>query len=440
MLDERRIGIVEDDGVMGEALAECFRQEGAHVALWNCGGDALAGLTDFDPEIIVCDIRLPDLSGEQIFGAVSARLPAVPFLFVTGYGRIDEAVRLMRHGAGDYITKPFELPPFLERVRELLPARERAEVGALGRSPAMLAVEATLRRVAAIRSTVLLLGETGSGKEVAARFLHEIGRPGKPFVAVNCAAFPPDLLESELFGHERGAFTGAAGRHIGQAERAGDGTLFLDEVAELRLSLQAKLLRLLDERRFSRVGGGQTIDFRARVVAATNADLAADVAKGVFRQDLYFRLDVISVRLPPLRERQADIVPLMERFRLAYVHEFGNGFVRFEPETFVAAMRHAWPGNVRELRNRVERAVALAAGPAIRPIDLFPEATVGNSDEETPQETLSAARDLAERRQIEEALRATGNQVLAAAQLLAVSRTTLWKKMRRLGIRTSLEA
>lgn len=438
MLSERRIGIVEDDAVMGEALSECFRQEGARVALWNRGREALANMADFDPEIVVCDIRLPDLSGEQVFVASSVQRPAVPFLFVTGYGRIDEAVRLMRGGAGDYITKPFELPPFLERVRELLPSREHRNVGSLGRSPAMLSVEATLRRIASTRSTVLFLGETGAGKEVAARFLHEAGRSGRPFVAVNCASLPPDLLESELFGHERGAFTGAAGRHVGHAERAGDGTLFLDEIAELRLPLQAKLLRLLDERRFSRVGGSQIIDFRARVAAATNADLTAEVTRGNFRQDLFFRLDVINVRLPPLRERPNDIEQLMERFALEFAREFGSAPIRFEPETIAAAMSHPWPGNVRELRNRMERAVALAPGPVLRPADLFPKNGTDTLAERTAPGTLSATRDLAERRRIEEALLATDGQILAAAQLLGVARTTLWKKMRRLNLRADI--
>ena len=436
MLDGRRIGIVEDDAVMGDALAECFRQRGAEVGLWRKGSDALTGIRKFAPELVVCDIRLPDLSGEQIFAALNADLPAVPFLFITGHGRIDEAVRLIRLGAGDYITKPFEIPPFLERVLELLPTGGPARRDVLGRSPAIRAVEATLTRVAAIRSTVLLLGETGSGKEVAARFLHDTGRPGTPFVAVNCAAFPPDLLESELFGHERGAFTGAAGRHIGHAERAGDGTLFLDEIAELRPALQAKLLRLLDERRFTRIGGDRPLQFSARVVAATNADLARRVEKGDFRQDLLFRLDVVSIRIPPLRDRTEDILPLMERFMSQYCREFGTSIRRFEPAAVTAALRHTWPGNVRELRNRVERAVALSESPVLAVADLFPSEGAEDAAESVTR-NLSAVRAAAEREEISGALAASGGRILAAAKQLGISRTTLWKKMRRLNLRGS---
>jgi DNA-binding NtrC family response regulator len=241
-------------------------------------------------------------------------------------------------------------------------------------------------------------------------------------------------LESELFGHERGSFTGATGKHIGHAERAGKGTLFLDEIGELRLALQAKLLRLLDERRFTRVGGDRPIEFNARVVAATNADLMHRVGEGAFREDLFFRLNVVSLTIPSLRERKDDIVPLMERFIGEYCREFGISTRRVDPTVADAALRYAWPGNVRELRNRVERGVVMSLGPVLGVADLFPEgASKATSD--PGDRRLSTAREAAEREEISGALTASGGRVIAAARQLGISRTTLWKKMRRLNLR-----
>ncbi|MGF1630334.1 MAG: sigma-54-dependent transcriptional regulator [Kiloniellaceae bacterium] len=432
-----RIGVVEDDPVMGESLLQRLSLEGCHVDWWTTGREAIAGLRKLEHDLVICDIRLPDMDGGTLFREAVSEENAPPFFFITAYGEIDQAVALMRAGASDYLTKPFAMDDFLGRVKALLGRKERLEVSepTLGTSDAMRGVEHLLRRVADLDSALLITGETGAGKEVCARFVHQISPvSSQPFMAVNCAAIPDDLLESELFGHEKGAFTGAQARHLGYAERAKAGVLFLDEVGDMPLPLQAKLLRLLEHRSFYRVGGERPVRFEARLVCATNQDLEAAVRRGDFREDLFFRINVIPVAVPPLRERQADISMLLHRF----VHDFaalmGREVEGVSALAEEAALAHDWPGNVRELRNRVERAVALARGAWIMPGDLFPE--VGRWREGTVSEMASLAevKDAAERRQILRALQATEGQVMKAAELLGVSRTTLWEKMRRLKI------
>ena len=255
-LEHRVVGLLEDDPIMGESLVQRLALEGTMVRWWTTGREALAEIEKAKPEAVICDIRLPDMSGEDVFRAIADHDAAPPFLFITGYGDIDQAVSLIRSGAGDYLTKPFEMPVFLDRLVRIASAAARPDGDRFsGVSEAMRSVEQTLLRVARVRATVLLTGETGVGKEVSARFLHRATGARGPFMAVNCAAIPADLLEAELFGHERGAFTGAQARHLGWAERAGEGTLFLDEIGDLAPALQAKLLRLVEDRQFYRVGG-----------------------------------------------------------------------------------------------------------------------------------------------------------------------------------------
>jgi DNA-binding NtrC family response regulator len=390
-------------------------------------------LVDEKVEAVICDIRLPDLDGEALFREASGHAETPPFLFITGHGNVDQAVQLMRAGAADYVTKPFDMDEFLLRLAELMPLR-RADDAVLGISEPMRAVERLFRRLAAVGSTVLITGETGTGKEVAAKFLHALGAASKPFIAVNCAAIPADLMESELFGHEKGAFTGATQRHVGYAERAGDGVLFLDEIAELRSELQAKLLRLIEERSFVRVGGERALPFRARLIAATNADLAKRVETGRFRDDLYYRINVVSVRIPPLRERPKDIPWLMERFFTDMSADIGSSIRGIGAVAEEAALAHTWPGNVRELRNRMERAVTLGLGPWLGADDLFPEQESSAASDQ-PIVPLEDARLDAERRHIQKALALTGGEISTAARALGIGRTTLWEKMRRLGLR-----
>jgi DNA-binding NtrC family response regulator len=431
-LEHRIVALVEDDPIMGESLVQRLALEGTIVRWWKNGREALAEIEREPPEAVVCDIRLPDMTGDAIFRAVAGRDSAPPFLFITGFGDIDEAVRLMRAGAADYLTKPFDMPVLLDRLSGLLPPM--AEAGAvLGVSEPMRLIERTLLRVARVRATVLLTGETGVGKEVCARFLHEASGARGPFMAVNCAAIPADLLEAELFGHERGAFTGAHQRHLGYAERAGEGTLFLDEIGDLAPPLQAKLLRLLENRQFYRVGGEKPIAFGARIVAATNRELAGKVSAGTFREDLFYRINVVSITVPPLRQRPEDIGWLTARFFDEFSAQSNSNTAGISALAEDALIAHSWPGNARELRNRVERAVALGLGPWLMPGDFFSEAPPTAPDGASLP-SLEAARMAAEQRHIRRALDQTGGEVGQAARVLGISRTTLWEKMRRLGI------
>lgn len=429
------VAVVEDDPIMGESLVQWLAADGFAPVWSTSGAAALAEFERTRPDAVLCDIRLPDMTGEELYAAVAARLGGVPIVFMTAYGDIPQAVRLMKAGAADYQTKPFDVEQIMARLRSLLAARATPTETALGASPAMRALEATLRKAANVGSTVLISGESGVGKEVAARFLHGAsGRADRPFVALNCAAIPNELLESELFGHERGAFTGAARRHEGHVERAGDGTLFLDEIGELPPALQPKLLRLIQERRFARIGGSTEIALRARIVAATNADLAARVLQGRFREDLYYRLAVIPVVVPPLRDRVEDVLPLAHALLTRTAASFGRTASGFTSLAERALLDYDWPGNVRELANRIERALALAPQGRIGPGDLFPERTEAEPAEDRPF-SLAEAREAAERREILAALAATGNDVGLAAQRLHVSRSTLFDKIKRLGIR-----
>ncbi len=429
------IGVVEDDPVMGGTLVHRLELEGYNAVWWRTGQQALDGLRSSRPDLVVCDIRLPDISGEQVFFSVLPLLGGLPFLFVTAYGQVEQAVRLTKAGAVDYIAKPYALPDLLDRIPRLIAQRPGA-AGVLGASQSMRQLELLLRRVADIDSSLLFTGESGAGKEVAARFVHQISaRAAAPFIAVNCAAIPNELIESELFGHEKGAFTGAHARHCGYAERARNGFLFLDEVGELPMPVQVKLLRLLEERAFTRIGGEVSIKACARIVCATNMDLERAVAEGRFRRDLYYRINVIPIIVPALRHRPDDILPLAHAFAREFSDAFGRGVHGLTASAEEALLAKQWPGNVRELRNRVERAVAMGQSPWIGPESLFPEETVDSAKPESPLSTLAEARAAAERRHIRTALELAGGRVEDAAKSLGISRSTLFEKMKRLEVR-----
>lgn len=434
--DGSQIGLIEDDPVMGGSIVQRLELEGCRVTWWQNGRDAIREMPALidDIDLVVCDIRLPDISGEEVFSEIAGFPNTPPFIFVTGFGEIDQAVRLMRSGAVDFMTKPFAMDDFLRRIeigRRSAGGNPSSYV--LGVSDLMHATEDTLKRYAPHDLPVLITGETGSGKEVAARFLHQVSpRSGEAFVAVNCAAIPAELLESELFGHEKGAFTNATQRHLGYAERAGRGTLFLDEIGDMPLNLQAKLLRLIEDRSFVRVGGEGAIPFEARIVSASNRALVPTGMPGNFRDDLYFRLAVLPIELAPLRARPEDITWLLDRFLAEASSRTQHRIRGYSALAEEAALAHEWRGNVRELRNRVERAAAMASGEWIMPGDLFPERP--EKQLASGFVPLSDVRDAAERRQIERALHQTDGQISQAATLLGISRTTLWEKMSKFGI------
>jgi len=442
--------IVEDDEILGRSLEQRLGLEGWHVHLASSGRAALEAIARQTPDLVICDIRLPDVDGERLMADVFARAGAVPTIFMTAYGGVDQAVRLVRAGARDYLIKPFDLDALVEKLEaaahhdddtgEAAAAAQATLFSSFGLSPATEATRRVLERVADLDLPVLLLGETGTGKEVAARFLHATSnRSAAPFVAVNCAALAPELVDSALFGHEKGAFTGAHERHQGFVEQARDGTLFLDEIGELDARLQAKLLRLVQEREFIRLGGRTTLPFAARLVCATHRDLEAEVAAGRFREDLWYRINVVSVRLPALRDRPAEIGPLLRRFAERAGPRLRRRAMQVSPEALGAALAYDWPGNVRELQNRVERAVALAESDTLGADDLFPDARPKAPAAVAPLVgdrplTLAEIRDAAERAHIIQTLEATGRVMQEAAARLGISRTTLWEKMRRLGI------
>lgn len=433
MAERLRILLVEDDPTLGPALMQRLRLEGFEARLATTGAVALAAVNSEPPNIVLSDIRLPDMDGEAIWRRIVEAIGPVPTWFMTAHGDIGQAVRLVKSGARDYLTKPIDIDALMHTLTAVRPTPVAAPYR-LGVSPAAQALAKFVEKAARADLPVLLTGETGSGKEVAARAIHDASRRAKlPFVALNCAAIPAELAESVLFGHEKGAFTGAQGRRRGVAEEAQDGTLFLDEVAELAPSLQAKLLRLVEARTFRPIGASADLPFRARIVCATHADLVGSVRDGGFREDLLYRLNVIPIAVPPLRERPEDIVNLARGFASAA----GATAFELQPEVLEALRAHDWPGNVRELRNRIERAIAMGDGPELGLEDLFPESrldfparrleSAGLANESGATGTLDAAAQTAIRERVRVALAETGGNRTEAAKRLGVSRTTIWK-------------
>ena len=381
-----RLLLVEDDADQRRLVAAVLRAEGYHVAEAADLPAATDELRRAPVDLVLSDWQLADGDGMQLLATVRAEHTGTGFVMATAYGSIAHAVEAVRAGADDYLAKPFERGALLLAVERTLRARELVRenrrlaeevadrdrlVDLVGRSPAMQAVFRRVERLAATEATVLITGESGTGKELAARALHRLSRRARgPFVALNCAAIPETLAESEFFGAERGAFTGADRTRPGKLEAAHGGTLFLDEIGELPLSLQPKLLRALQEGRFTRVGGTQELSTDARVIAATNRNLAAEVAAGRFREDLYYRLDVVAVEMPPLRARREDLPLLVEHLRERFARRHGARSEPFPPAVRRALVEHSWPGNVRELANVVERLVLLAEDGRPRTEDL----------------------------------------------------------------------
>jgi DNA-binding NtrC family response regulator len=447
--------LVEDEPALREAVAEQLADRGFTVEHVDSGEAALARLADFAFDVIITDLRLPGVDGSAVLDAAVERYPDIVAIVITGYGTVKGAVEAIKRGAWDFVSKPFQIEELMHvldsaieqrrlrsenaYLRAQLEARYRFE-GIIGKSPAMKRLFQLLETVAVTNSTILITGETGTGKEVVARAVHHNSpRRLERFVALNCSAIPESLLEAELFGHVRGAFTGAIGNRQGRIEQAHKGSLFLDEVGTMSVGLQVKLLRVLQEREFERVGDSNTIKVDVRILAATNSDLAALVADGSFREDLYYRLNVIPVTLPPLRERREDIPLLVQHFL-----EKGRQDGRQPPTVSQDAMRrlmsYPWPGNVRQLENAVERVVAFSGGRnQIDMSDLPPEfldaetAPLG-APVSLPESGLDFDVFMSgiERELIERSLERTHGNKGRAARLLNLKRTTLVEKIKRL--------
>lgn len=431
-----RVCLIEDDELMGEALSERFEMEGFEYKWYKNGREALLALQRKPCGVVVSDIRLPDISGEDVFVQLrETRTDAPPFLFITGFGAIDQAVRLLKLGAVDYLTKPLDVNALMGRIRDLgAPAEPVPKEGcALGISPAMCKISRMLGRLAASDGTILLTGESGVGKEQVARQLHmqsENG-PAKPFIAVNCAAIPETLLESELFGFEKGAFTGAAKERRGYFEQADGGTLFLDEVGDMPLTMQAKLLRAIQERTITRVGGETPLRVEVRLICATHEDLRQMVEAGRFREDLYYRINVIHLRIPPLRERIEDILWLAHRFAEEQSAKKGGKAFSFSEAAERALLSYSWPGNIRELKHCIERACVMEEGAQLTPEALLGENLPPTARGAASGDKLIAHLDACEKRYIEQALAASQWRIGETAENLGISRKNLWEKMRK---------
>ena len=433
---QHRIGLIEDDPIIGEALTERLEFEGFTCDWYRDGKSARRGLGQRRYSVIVSDINLPDISGEQLFrDLLDGQQTVAPFIFITGYGAIDQAVRLLKQGAHDYVTKPFNVGELIGKIRSLCERQQPAvdTAARLGISTSMRQIEGLLPRIAASRSAVLISGESGAGKEQVARALHKAGDPeGRtPFIAVNCGAIPENLIESELFGHDKGAFTGADRERRGVFEQADGGSLFLDEIGEMPPSMQVKLLRAIQDRAVVHVGGAAARKVDIRLICATHHDLKAMVEQGSFREDLFYRIHVIHLQVPPLRDRQEDILWLAARF----LDERANrGEIRrsLTPEAERALTRYPWPGNVRELQHCIERASVLSLMPMLNAESLFGSGDAPGADGDGLRQPLSDHLQECERAYIRRALAECDGRIADTAALLGISRKNLWEKMRKL--------
>ncbi len=474
MLQEKKqVLIVDDELNLRKILSAQLTRDGYDVLVAEDGEQGLEMLRENHIDLVITDLRMPKVDGMELLRRALTQDPNLPVVMITAHGTVDTAVEALKLGAFDYLTKPFDKDEVRQVVGKALRTRQLAgedatadapsdhasskeidkpRYGIIGSSPALTEVNGILDRVSDTPTTVLITGESGTGKELIARALHEhSSRKGKPFIKVNCAAIPRELIESELFGHERGAFTGAVGSKPGRFELASGGTLFLDEVGEIAPEMQVKLLRVLQESEFERVGGIKTIRVDVRLVAATNRDLKRLSETGEFRKDLFFRLNVVSMRLPPLRERVEDVPVLVGHFLEKFNERLKKKVIGLEPEAAQILEQYAWPGNIRELENVIERAVLFCDGPKLRAVDISPEvrAALGMKSMLPPAEDLTSgvpvdgglkeqvrvATSRLERELVRRALDQTSGNVTHAARLLKISRKGLQLKMKELGLR-----
>jgi DNA-binding NtrC family response regulator len=441
--------VADDEKNIREGLREALMLDGYDVLLAADGKEALNALDRGEVDLVITDLKMPRLSGEELLRKVSADFPTVPVIILTGHGTIESAVQAMHDGAYDFLTKPVNLDRLSLLARRALGNRELALQNRvlqeelerrsqfsniIGRSAEMRQVFDLVRQVAPARTSVLITGESGVGKEMIAEALH-YGSPrkDKPFIKLHCAALTETLLESELFGHEKGAFTGAIARKRGRFELAHMGTLFLDEIGEINQTVQIKLLRVLEEKRFERVGGEETVEVDVRLIAATNRDLKDAIAKGIFREDLYYRLNVVNIHIPPLRERKEDIPLLIAAFLREFSQENGRTIEGIDVKARSALSNYSWPGNVRQLRNSIESAVVLCKGTVITLDDLPPNirGEQGGDQVRLPVGTSLAE---AEKELIRTTLAREGGNKSRAAEVLGIGRKTLHRKLQEYGI------
>ena len=462
--------VVDDDADTREVLRDRLESVGYQVLLAEGGRECLESLDRQNPQLVLLDVAMPGMNGLEVLTEIRRRGQDIPVVMITAFGTIERAVQAMKKGAYDFIPKPFDpdhialvvakaldrqtLKRNVEVLAEQVDARHRIVVG---ESAQMRRAVDLGRKAATSKSTILLLGESGTGKEVFARAIHNWSeRKEKPFVPINCVGLSKELLESELFGHEKGAFTGALQLKLGKLELAHGGTVFLDEFGDISTEVQTKLLRFLQEREFERVGGTRPISVDVRIIAATNRDLDAAVKNGQFREDLFYRLNVIRLELPPLRERKDDIADLANYFLRKFSVETKKGFTKIRNEALERLVAHTWPGNVRELANVIENAIVLGQGPELTLQDLLAkiasaqgaateaeqvavhhsQANAEVADQTLAAQSLPAAIERFERQLIEQALRDCGGTKLRAAKQLGLSRQGLIKKLKRYGITT----
>jgi len=454
-----RVLVVDDEQSLRKVLAATLQREGYEVQLASDGEEALAALERDGADVVVTDLVMPRMDGLSLLRKVVVAHPDVPVIVVTAHGKVDSAVEAMKAGAFDFVTKPFEnaeLKSIIAKAarqsdlnaRNVVPDEtERRFTEIIGKGQRMVELQAIIGKVADAPSTVLIQGESGTGKELVATALHEkSARRDKPFIKINCAAIPRELVEAELFGFEKGAFTGAVQSKPGRFELADGGTLFLDEIGEVPGEMQVKLLRAIQESEFERVGGVKTTKVQVRLVAATSRDLTKEIAAGRFREDLYYRLNVVPVKLPPLRERRDDIPLLVEHFRQKYNARLKKNVERVEDDALAALAAYSWPGNIRELENVLERTILFAEGPVIRAADLPASLRTPGAAEAQPagasglapgplKEIVKGQVQAIERDLIVRGLEVTGGNVTRTAKLLKISRKSLQMKMKEFGLR-----
>jgi DNA-binding NtrC family response regulator len=466
--DVKRVLVADDELNMRRVLEAILRREGYDVITAANGIEALVGMKT-NVHTVITDLKMPGLDGMALLKKLSVDYPDVPVVMITAHGSVENAVEAVKLGAFDYLEKPFEQEQIRQVVakaintyalarRDARPEEPsgRGRFRLVGQAPTIRQIFAVIEKVANTPSTVLITGESGTGKELIARALHEnSARHAGPFIKINCAAIPKTLMESELFGYDKGAFTGAVGAKPGRFELAHGGTLFLDEIGEIPVEMQVKLLRVLQESEFERVGGIKTIKVDVRLVTATNRDLQQEIIAGTFRDDLFYRLNVVPIHIPPLRERREDIPLLAEHFLAKFNERLKKQIASIAPEAIERLIAYHWPGNIRELENLMERTVLFCEGPEIRVSDLPPEvvgATLLAAPPGTPtslaavgdeaarpaslKEAVRAETERVERELIQRALDETGNNVTQAARKLKISRKSLQTKMKELGLRT----